>query len=135
MAPAPVTPSPEAVTGFAQIVEWLRDWGVQAFGGGALILLLRSSWTASRWKRDVERTQDERGARLDALEAAGGAATQAEHGRRIDKLETADAARAASHNKLEAAVAELPRRDEVRDMINDLRDGLLAGLQVARGRS
>ena len=31
--------------------------------------------------------------------------------------------------------AALPRREEVRDMINDLRDGLLANLQAIGGRN
>jgi hypothetical protein len=131
MAPAPVTPTPEALSGAAQFVEWLRDWWTPLLGGGFLLWLLR----AAQWKRDVERTQSDHQQRLDALEAAGGAATQAEHGRRLDKLEEADDARVESHNKLALAVEALPRREEVRGMINDLRDGLLASLQAAGGRN
>jgi hypothetical protein len=110
MAPAPVTPSPESVSGLAQLLDWARDWAVPLFGGGFLIWLLR----VAQWKRDVE-------------------TTQGLHAKRLDALEKADAARAESHNKLEVAVAALPRRDEVRDMISELREDMRA-MQAVGGR-
>jgi hypothetical protein len=111
MAPAPVTPSPEAVSSLAQIVDWARDWGMPLFGGGFLVWVMR----AASWKRGVEETQKQ-------------------HSDRIGALETANDARLASHNKLEVAVAALPRRDEVREMINELREDWRTAAHMAGGR-
>jgi hypothetical protein len=112
---APIAPTPEEVSGLTQLAGWLRDWWVQLFGTGLLGVMLRSSWRASQWKRDIENTQGR-------------------HGEKIAALEAADAARADSHNKLEVAVAALPRRDEVRGMISELREDMRAALQAAGGR-
>ena len=101
--------SPDGAFGLVQVIDWARDWVTPLFGAGFLLWV----WRAASWKRDVETTQES-------------------HSRRIVALEIADIARAESHNKLEVAVAALPRRDEVRDMINDLREGITSSLHAAR---
>jgi hypothetical protein len=108
---APIAPLPEDVSGLAQFVDWAKEWSMPLFGGGFLLWLLR----AAQWKRDVE-------------------TTQGQHAKRLDALEAADDARAENHNKLALAVAALPRRDEVREMISELREDVRASLQAGGGR-
>ena len=110
MAPAPVPPSPENVSGFALLFDWARDWWMTLFGGGFLVWFTRGA----AWKRSVE-------------------VTQVDHGARITALETADDARVASHTKLAVDVAALPRREEVREMIAELREDIRS-LQASGGR-
>lgn len=128
MAPAPVTPSPENVSGFALLFDWARDWWMTLFGGGFLVWFMR----AAAWKRSVEMTQVDHGRRLDDLETADDARV-ASHGARIAALETADDVRGASHTKLAVDVAALPRREEVREMIAELREDIRS-LQASGGR-
>lgn len=118
MAPAPVNPpSPVDISSAAAAIGFLRDWWVQLAGTGVFAslagLALRGSWQASAWKRGVEEKQRAHSEQIAALQQQAREAAE-------------------KHDQVALAVHELPRRDEVRDMIGELGESQRAALAEIR---
>ena len=70
MAAAPVTPTPEDVSGLTALFEWIRQWGwglVVAVGGPA-------SWRAASGYTKIKSRQDEHEKEIEALKVGRAAA-------------------------------------------------------------